>query len=218
MERRFVDRHPTHNSLELLRHLPRNSANILLSHLAIQFTEMLLVLTVYRPVSLTWPLDCAWEVAGQCLQLRYCREGVTHFNYNPWLSHTHPPIPISVSGHNQIRCAFCWDRSGVKRRTVSGEFYFILSRSWVWLNAGYIDLQMDLLTNIYHSELRVLTLSFIFTLHRSPQHLLSIFQSAMSSSAVPRQRLLTVEILQLHALRSSCHSRPCRTLVNWQLS
>jgi hypothetical protein len=32
--------------------------------------------------------------------------------------------------------------------------------------------------------------------------------------------LLTVEVLELPALRSSCHSRPCRTLVNslnWQL-
>jgi hypothetical protein len=33
---------------------------------------------------------------------------------------------------------------------------------------------------------------------------------------VPWQRLLTVEILQLHALRSSCQSRPCRNLVNCQ--
>jgi hypothetical protein len=31
------------------------------------------------------------------------------------------------------------------------------------------------------------------------------------------QRLLQVEIRRLSALRSSCHSRPCRTLVNWQL-
>jgi hypothetical protein len=36
----------------------------------------------------------------------------------------------------------------------------------------------------------------------------------LSSSAAPWQRLLTAEILQLHALRSSCHSRPCRTLVS----
>jgi hypothetical protein len=44
------------------------------------------------------------------------------------------------------------------------------------------------------------------------------FQPPVSSPAVPWQRLLTVEILQLHALRSSCHSRPCRTLVNCQLN
>jgi hypothetical protein len=36
----------------------------------------------------------------------------------------------------------------------------------------------------------------------------------MSSTAVPWQRLLTVEILQLPELRSSCHNRPCRILVN----
>jgi hypothetical protein len=36
----------------------------------------------------------------------------------------------------------------------------------------------------------------------------------MPSSAVPWQRLLTVEILQFSVLRSSCHSHPCRTLVN----
>jgi hypothetical protein len=37
------------------------------------------------------------------------------------------------------------------------------------------------------------------------------FSSLLSSPAVPWQRLLTVEILQLHALRSSLHSLPYRT-------
>jgi hypothetical protein len=45
------------------------------SRLAIQFTEMLIVLTMFRPVSLTGPHDCAWKVAGQSLQLRYFRKG-----------------------------------------------------------------------------------------------------------------------------------------------
>jgi hypothetical protein len=36
--------------------------------------------------------------------------------------------------------------------------------------------------------------------------------------AVPWQRLLRVKILQLHALGSSCHSRPCRTIVNCRLN
>jgi hypothetical protein len=40
----------------------------------------------------------------------------------------------------------------------------------------------------------------------------------VSSPAVPWQRLLTVEILQLHAIRSSCHSRPCRTQLNCRLN
>jgi hypothetical protein len=39
-------------------------------------------------------------------------------------------------------------------------------------------------------------------LHKSPQHPLSLFQPAVSSRAVPWQRLLTVEILQLPAFRS----------------
>jgi hypothetical protein len=42
--------------------------------------------------------------------------------------------------------------------------------------------------------------SLISTLYKSSQH-----QPAMSSPAVPWQRLLTVEILQLHTLKSSLH-------------
>jgi hypothetical protein len=44
------------------------------------------------------------------------------------------------------------------------------------------------------------------------------FQPAVSSSAIPWQRLLTVEILQLHALRSYLHSLPCRTAKQLTLS
>jgi hypothetical protein len=40
----------------------------------------------------------------------------------------------------------------------------------------------------------------------------------VSAVAVSWQQLLPREILQLPALRSSCHSGACRTLVNWQLS
>jgi hypothetical protein len=36
----------------------------------------------------------------------------------------------------------------------------------------------------------------------------------VSSPAVPWQRFLTVEIFQLHALKSSLHSLPCRTQLN----
>jgi hypothetical protein len=45
----------------------------------------------------------------------------------------------------------------------------------------------------------------------STQHPLSLFQPVVTSSAVPWQQLLTVEILQLHALRFYLHSLPCRT-------
>jgi hypothetical protein len=40
------------------------------------------------------------------------------------------------------------------------------------------------------------------------------FSSLLCLPAVPGYRLLTVDILQLPTFRSSCHSRPCRTLVN----
>jgi hypothetical protein len=78
------------------------------------------------------------------------------------------------------------------------------------------DWWVDLLTTYtYHSELQVITaLSLISTLYKSPQHLLSLFQPAMSSEAVPLQRLLTVKNLHLHALRFYLHSFPCRTLLS----
>jgi hypothetical protein len=42
--------------------------------------------------------------------------------------------------------------------------------------------------------------------------------SSQASLGVSWKRLLTVEILQLPALRPSCHSRPCRTFVSCQLN
>jgi hypothetical protein len=51
----------------------------------------------------------------------------------------------------------------------------------------------------------------ISTIHRSPQHLLSPFQPNVSW-----QQILTLEILQPNALRSSCRSHPCRTQLNCQ--
>jgi hypothetical protein len=64
---------------------------------------------------------------------------------------------------------------------------------------------MDLLTTYtYDSELQAITAPpLISTIHKSQQHPLSLFQPAVSSPAVPWQRLLTVDILQLHALRST---------------
>jgi hypothetical protein len=54
-----------------------------------------------------------------------------------------------------------------------------------------------------------------FTVHYSTWWTLSSLLSLQP--AIPRQQLLTVEILQIPAHRSSCHSRPCRTIVNIQL-
>jgi hypothetical protein len=97
--------------------------------------------------------------------------------------------------------------------------YFVYDYRWG------IDWILDLLsTYAHHSELHIIiTLTLISTLHKSPQYPLSLFQPAVSSRAVPWQRLLTVEILQLPALRSFCHNRPCRNPVNslnpnWQQS
>jgi hypothetical protein len=81
-----------------------------------------------------------------------------------------------------------------------------------------MDSILDLLTPCtHHSELRVITAPpLISTLYRSLQHPLGLSQPSVSSTA-PWQCLLTVEILQLPALRSSYHSRPCRTLISCQL-
>jgi hypothetical protein len=46
--------------------------------------------------------------------------------------------------------------------------------------------------------------------HNSPQHPLSLFQPAVSSLAVPWQRLLTVEFLLFHALKPSLHRLPAQ--------
>jgi hypothetical protein len=64
---------------------------------------------------------------------------------------------------------------------------------------------LDLLTTYTHdSELQAITAPpLISTFYKSQQHPLSLFQPAVSSQTVPCHRLLTVEILQLHALKSS---------------
>jgi hypothetical protein len=106
---------------------------------------------------------------------------------------------------------FCFSYKTV----ISSYKKMILSRFMGDYRRG-MDSWMDLLTTYkHHPELQGITApSLISKLYISPQQLLSLFQPAVSSPAVSWQRLLTVEILQLHVLRSSCHSHPCRTLVN----
>jgi hypothetical protein len=81
-----------------------------------------------------------------------------------------------------------------------------------------LDWWMDLLTTYKHdSELHTITaLSLIYIPYKSLQHPLRLFQPAVSS-AVPWQRLLAVQILQLQALRSYLHKLPYTTVstVNW---
>jgi hypothetical protein len=73
-----------------------------------------------------------------------------------------------------------------------------------------MDWISDLLTTcMHHSRLH-------FTDHWHTQtSVLSLLQSPL---AISWQQILPREILHLPTLRSSCHSCPCRTLVNWQLS
>jgi hypothetical protein len=76
---------------------------------------------------------------------------------------------------------------------------------------------MDLLTTYRHdSELQAITapppISTIQKITTTPAK--HFFQPAVSSPAVPWQRLLTGEILQLHALRSSLLRLPWRTQLN----
>jgi hypothetical protein len=64
---------------------------------------------------------------------------------------------------------------------------------------------------IYHSELQVITaLSLTSALYKS----LAQAKFSQSSLDVSWQRFLTVEILQLRALRSPSHSRSCRNQIN----
>jgi hypothetical protein len=73
----------------------------------------------------------------------------------------------------------------------------------VWLETGCGLAILDLLsTRIHHSELH-------FTQYWHTQtSILTLLQSSLAESW---QRFLPREIPQLPALRSSCHSRPCRT-------
>jgi hypothetical protein len=64
---------------------------------------------------------------------------------------------------------------------------------------------MDLLTSyaLIHKPISII--------HKSPEHQVSLFEPAVFSLVVPWQRLLTVEVLQLHALKPSVRRLPYRT-------
>jgi hypothetical protein len=71
----------------------------------------------------------------------------------------------------------------------------------------------------HDSELEVITLPpLISTIHKSPQHPLSLFQPAVSSPFIPWQLLLRVEILQLPILRSFLHLLQYRTACQLSLT
>jgi hypothetical protein len=72
---------------------------------------------------------------------------------------------------------------------------------------------MDLLTTYTHdSKVQAITAPpLISKIHKSSQRPLSLFQHAVSTPAALWQRLLTLEILQLHARKFSLHRLPYRT-------
>jgi hypothetical protein len=83
-----------------------------------------------------------------------------------------------------------------------------------------MDWILDLLSTYTHdSELEAITASsLISTIHKSPPHPLSLSQPAVSLPVVPWQRLLTVEILQLQALRPSLQTPLQNSTDNLQLT
>jgi hypothetical protein len=91
-------------------------------------------------------------------------------------------------------------------QSMSRYFFYIVTDLCVAIDGVWIEYWIYC---IHHSELH-----FICHWH-TQSSVLSLLQSPL---AVSWQRFLPKEILQLHALRSSCHSRPCRTLFNWQLN
>jgi hypothetical protein len=88
----------------------------------------------------------------------------------------------------------------------------ILSRVAVIIY-GVLDWILNLLATYTHGlELQAITAPLpISTIHKPPQHPLSLLQPARPSPTVLWQRLLTVEILQLHVLKSSFHKLPYGT-------
>jgi hypothetical protein len=87
------------------------------------------------------------------------------------------------------------------------DLTIILSRIWGCDYRWGINWILNLLIAcIHHSELH-------FTEHWHTQT--SVLSPLNYPQAVSWQRFLPRENLQIPALRSSCHSRPCSTLVNW---
>jgi hypothetical protein len=81
------------------------------------------------------------------------------------------------------------------------------------------DWRLDLLTTYTH-DLKVQGITappLSSIIYKSRPHTLSLFQPAVSSPTFPWQRLLTGEILQLHATRFYLHSLPCRTQLSTKL-
>jgi hypothetical protein len=73
--------------------------------------------------------------------------------------------------------------------------------------------------HLYTTHVQVITAPLLIsTIHKPPQHPLSLFQPTVSLPTIPWQWLLTVEILQFHALRFYLHSLLCTTAYQLTLS
>jgi hypothetical protein len=88
---------------------------------------------------------------------------------------------------------------------------FILSRVWVTVDGAWIG-EWIYWPLTHASEVQVLTAPpLISTVHKLSQHPLSPFPACFVFTRRSLTAASDMEILQLHALRSSLHSLPCRT-------
>jgi hypothetical protein len=80
---------------------------------------------MYRLCYYSWPPVCALgevrgSIAGSSEGSNVCCYivGLSCCNWSPVITHTHHTIPIWRSGLDQIHCAFCLRRTGLKARAV----------------------------------------------------------------------------------------------------
>jgi hypothetical protein len=118
-------------------------------------------------------------------------------------------VPLETKGETARRVR-AWDGGAL---TTLGSFACIERKRMMVINLDRLALYVWLSTGFWtgywiywpliHMAWNYKQLpSLISTIHKSPQQPLSLFQPAVSSPAVPWKQLLTVVILQLHALKS----------------
>jgi hypothetical protein len=96
------------------------------------------------------------------------------------------------------------------------DLIYMLSRICVTIEGVWINewIYWPLIHTTLNYVQAITALSLIYTRYKSLQHPLSLFQPSAFTS-LSWQRLLRVEILQLHALRFCLHNLPWRSLLNW---
>jgi hypothetical protein len=121
-------------------------------------------------------------------------------------------LQLKVSAHHVTLCQGLRNLQSALWGTINRTQYNIFT----CISGDYrpdMDWRLDLLTiYTHHSELQVFTaLSLIYTLYHS---LHAVFSSLQCFNSRFWQRLLTVEIHQLHELKLYLHSLPCRTQIS----